>query len=258
MTRTGALKKDVSSSRHIETFLEMMSAERGAAVNTLDAYRRDLADFEAFARRRGRPIEAAGEKNIRDYLAAMRKSGRATTTQARRLSVLRRFFEFLHAEKLRGDDPTLHLDSPKLGRPLPKYLSEGEVERLIAEARKIDGANGIRLTALMEVLYATGLRVSELVGLRLTSLSRDGQMVLVRGKGDKERLVPLGDPARDAVASYLEQRSRFLGANKSSIWLFPSKSRAGHMGRVHFSRLLKELAVAAGLDPKRVSPHVLR
>lgn len=235
-----------------------MAAERGASVNTLDAYRRDLTDFAGFMARRGRPIEAADPKNIRDHLAGLRSRGRTPATAARRLSVIRRFFGFLFAEGTRDDDPAQGIDSPKLGRPLPKYLGEAEVERLIAEARRVPGPGGARLTALVEVLYATGLRVSELVGLRLSSVSRDGQMLLVRGKGDKERMVPLGDPARDAVAAYLEARAGFIAPGRASPFLFPSPARAGHLTRVAFARALKDLAVAAGLDAKRVSPHVLR
>ena len=245
-------------SRHLEMFLEMMAAERGASPHTLDAYRRDLADFAAFAGRRGRAIEAADAKNIRDYLAGLRGRGRQAATQARRLSVLRQFFAFLFAEGVRDDDPAQAIDAPKLGQPLPKYLGEAEVEALIAAARRIDGAEGLRVTALIEVLYATGLRVSELAGLPLSAISRDGQMLMVRGKGGKERMVPLGDPARSAIGSYLEVRGGFIPAGKISAFLFPSSAKSGYLTRVSVARKLKELAAMAGIDPGRVSPHVLR
>lgn len=236
----------------------MMAAERGASVNTLEAYRRDLSDFAAFAGRRGRAIEAADAKNIRDYLAGLRGRRRSAATQARRLSVLRQFFEFLFAEGVRDDDPAQGIDAPKLGQPLPKYLGEAEVQALIIAARRIDGAEGLRVTALIEALYATGLRVSELAGLPLSAISRDGQMLMVRGKGGKERMVPLGDPARDAIGSYLEVRGGFIPPGKSSAFLFPSRSRSGHLTRASVARNLKTLAATAGIDPARVSPHVLR
>ena len=236
----------------------MMAAERGAAANTLEAYRRDLSDFASFQARRGRPIEAADAKNIRDYLAALRGRGRTPATRARRLSVLRQFYEFLFAEGVRDDDPAQGIDAPKLGQPLPKYLGEADVEALIGAAAGVAGPEGKRLQVLIEVLYATGLRVSELAGLPLSALSRDGQMLIVRGKGGKERMVPLGDPARNAIGRYLEVRGGFIPAGRNSAFLFPSSSRAGHLTRASVARKLKALAVAAGIDPKRISPHVLR
>mgnify|MGYP001027907465 CR=1 FL=1 len=236
----------------------MMAAERGAAANTLEAYRRDLSDFASFQARRGRPIEAADAKNIRDYLAALRGRGRTPATRARRLSVLRQFYEFLFAEGVRDDDPAQGIDAPKLGQPLPKYLGEADVEALIGAAAGVAGPEGKRLQVLIEVLYATGLRVSELAGLPLSAISRDGQMLIVRGKGGKERMVPLGDPARNAIGRYLEVRGGFIPAGRNSAFLFPSSSRAGHLTRASVARKLKALAVAAGIDPKRVSPHVLR
>ena len=236
----------------------MMAAERGAAANTLEAYRRDLSDFASFQARRGRPIEAADAKNIRDYLAALRGRGRTPATRARRLSVLRQFYEFLFAEGVRDDDPAQGIDAPKLGQPLPKYLGEADVEALIGAAAGVAGPEDKRLQVLIEVLYATGLRVSELAGLPLSAISRDGQMLIVRGKGGKERMVPLGDPARNAIGRYLEVRGGFIPAGRNSAFLFPSSSRAGHLTRASVARKLKALAVAAGIDPKRVSPHVLR
>jgi len=268
-TLTAALPRDV------EMFLEMLAAERGAAANTLEGYRRDLADFAAFATKQGRSPQDANAALIRAYLKHLTGRGMAPRTQARRLSALRQFFRFMFSERLREDDPTTIIDAPKAGRSLPKYLSEEEVDRLLASAANHAGADGKRLVALMEVLYATGLRVSELVGLPLRAVTRDGLMLVVRGKGGKERMVPLSEPAQDAIVEYLRVRARFLpkgenigvkggakgavkGAAKDSPYLFPSRAHQGYLTRARFAQLLKELAIEAGLDPARVSPHVLR
>ncbi|GAB6054512.1 site-specific tyrosine recombinase XerD [Magnetospira thiophila] len=246
-------------SRSAQLFLDMLSAERGAAANTLDSYHRDLADFEAFL---GTAPEAATTEDLRRYLAHMNQAGLAPRTAARRLSALRQFFRFLHGERRRPDDPSLAIDSPRLGRPLPKYLSEAEVDRLLERTRLRDNSDGLRLTAMLEILYATGLRVSELVGLPVAALSRDGRVLVVRGKGDKERLVPMSEPARQALAAYMTVRDRFLPqgatAAKARRFMFPSTAREGHLTRARFAQLLKELAVEAGLSAARVSPHVLR
>jgi len=260
---------DVELPRFAGMFLEMLAAERGVADNTLESYRRDLADFAAFAAKRAAAIEDADAALIRAYLKDLAGRGMAASTQARRLSALKQFYRFLYAERVRADDPTAVIDAPKTGRALPKYLSEDEVDRLLACAAGHPGHDGKRLVALMEILYATGLRVSELVGLPLSALSRDGLMLLVRGKGNKERLVPLSEPAQDAISAYLAVRARFLpnggtGAKaggrggKDSPYLFPSRARQGFLTRARFAQILKELAVEAGLDPARVSPHVLR
>lgn len=245
-----------------------MAAERGAADNTLDSYRRDLADFQAFASARGVAAEAADTEVLRAYLSRLAHAGMAPSTAARRLSALRQFFRFLHGEGVRPDDPSRAVDSPRQGRALPKYLSEDEVDRLLAAARLRDGSarrrdasDVLRRVALMEILYATGLRVSELVGLPLGALSRDGRLLTVRGKGGKERLVPLTEPATDAVADYLDVRKSFLpkrAVAKADRFLFPSRGAGGHLTRARFAQILKELAAEAGLAPARVSPHVLR
>lgn len=245
--------------RHVEMFLEMLSAERGAAENTLEGYRRDLVDFAAFAEKQGRSAKDANADLVRGYLKQLAGRGMAPRTQARRLSALRQFFRFLFAERIRSDDPTTVIDAPKAGRALPKYLSEAEVDRLLACAANHVGHDGKRLVALMEILYATGLRVTELVGLPLGALTRDGLMLVVRGKGGKERMVPLSEPAQDAIEDYLAVRPRFLPKDaKSSPYLFPSRSRQGYLTRARFAQILKELAIEAALDPVRVSPHVLR
>jgi len=244
--------------RQAEAFLEMLVAERGASPNTLDSYGRDLDDFAAFMGRRRRAPEGADSGDIRKYLAGLSAAGMSPRTSARRLSALRQFFKFLYASGLRPDDPCATIDSPRLGRSLPKYLSEEEVDGLLEAARRRDDAEGLRRTALLEILYATGLRVSELVGLPLSALSRDGRILIVRGKGGKERMVPLSDPAVEALEAYRAVRDRFQGGGRETRWLFPSRSKEGHLTRVRFAQVLKELAFDAGLDAKRVSPHVLR
>jgi integrase/recombinase XerD len=236
----------------------MMAAERGASANTIEAYNRDLHNFGLFMQRRREKIENADTKRIKQYLSKLYDERRVATTRARHLSVLRQFFAFLFAEGLKDYDPTRHISSPKKGRVLPKVLSKQEVERLLSEARIRDVQNNLILTTLMEILYATGLRVSELVSLRTDAISRDGQIIIVRGKGDKERIVPLGDPAREAVAAYQDKYKGSLEARMASPFLFPSRGQKGHLTRAQFSNLLKELAEATGIDQSRVSPHILR
>jgi integrase/recombinase XerD len=292
--RRGGAKSDPNgktriASRYLEAFLEMLAAERGAATNTIDSYRRDLDDFAAFATMRNVRPEDVDGRILRDYLARLTQAGMSASTSARRLSALRRFFRFLHGEGVRGDDPTTTLEGPRTTRPLPKYLSEAEVEKLLAAARARTGAEGARLVALLEVLYATGLRVSELVALPLSALPREGRMLIVQGKGGKERMVPLSEPAETALAAWRSVRERFISGRpgrsaaidnargdsparaakakarakspaggRDSPWLFPSRGAGGHLTRARFQQLLKELAVAAGVPPRRVSPHVLR
>jgi integrase/recombinase XerD len=253
----------VPQSRRLEVFLEMLAAERGAARLTLAAYRNDLADLAGFVAARGTALENADEAALHDYLAAVTTRLLAPRTLARRLSAMRQFFRFLVSDGSRLDDPTAGLDTPRLGRPLPKILGEAEVERLIATAASWPDDEGVRLRCLLELLYATGLRVSELIGLPFAGAQRDPRFLLVRGKGGRERVVPLSAPARQALAAYLECRRHFLPqgqpANpKMGRWLFPSRGADGHLTRQRCGQLLKELALAAGLDPARLSPHVLR
>jgi integrase/recombinase XerD len=244
-------------SRHVETFLEMMAVERGAAANTLDAYGRDLADLADFLRRRGvAPIAATGA-DIAAYLRSQNDAGMATRTQARRLSCLRQFYRFAFAEGWRGDDPTSRVDMPRLGRGLPRLLSEAEVDRLLEAARTLPDPQGPQMTALLELLYATGLRVSELVGLPFAAVARDPAVLIVRGKGDKERMVPLSDPARTALTAWKDVRAGLLG-RKASRWLFPSSGKSGHLTRSGFARMLLRVGMLAAIDPRRLSPHVLR
>ncbi|RAU23097.1 tyrosine recombinase [Paramagnetospirillum kuznetsovii] len=240
--------------RHTESFLEMLAAERGAAANTLDAYRRDLDDLQECV---GDPM-AADAKAIKAWLGRQAALGMAPRTQARRLSCIRQFYRFLFAEGLRTDDPTANIDSPRLGRPLPKYLSEAEVEAMLAAAKALDGEAGVLMGALLETLYATGMRVSELMTLPVSAVARDPSVLIVRGKGDKERMVPLSDPARAALAAWCSVRDAALPKGNSSRWLFPSHGGSGHLTRSGFAKMLARVALAAGLEPARVSPHVLR
>ncbi|MEJ1996465.1 MAG: site-specific tyrosine recombinase XerD [Limibacillus sp.] len=244
---------------HIERFLEMLISERGVSANTHEGYRRDLENLEAFLATRGLPPEQADTEAIRSFLKREKQAGMAARTVARRLSALRQFFGFLLSEEVRADDPMSLIDSPRQGRSLPKVLSEEEVEALLEAARNMEGARGARLLALLELLYATGLRVTELVTLPVSSAARDPRMLLVRGKGNKERMVPLSEAARRALADYLPLRQAFLGKRKSSPYLFPSASSAkGHLTRDRVAQLLKRLAGDAGIAPAKVSPHDLR
>lgn len=246
---------------HVEAFLDKLAAE-GAALNTIDSYRRDLKHFSAFTQGRRRVPEDASQSIIRQYMKSLSEAGMAPGTSARRLSTLRQFFRFLYAERVRTDDPTTGMDSPRQGKRIPKFLSEAEVESLLAAAQARPGPEGLRLVALLEVIYATGLRVSELVGLSLSSLSRDGKVLVVQGKGGKERMVPLSEPANDAIEAYLAVREKFIPKKRvqssARDWLFPSRSSQGHLTRARFAQLLKDLAREAGIEAKRVSPHVLR
>ena len=251
-----------ASSRHLEAFLEMLVAERGASSNTLDAYRRDLLGFLYHAGELGKDFLTVDTDALRHYMRAQAKAGMSARTSARRLSALRQLFQFLFAEGYRSDNPALPIDRPKQRQPLPNFLSEDEVDRLLAAAAARSGCDRLRMMVLLEILYATGLRVSELVGLPSSAIGRDGKTLIVRGKGGKERMLPLTEPALDALAGYLAVREHFMPAKVkgrgASPWLFPSRSRQGHLTRVRFGQMLKELAASAGIEANRVSPHVLR
>jgi len=248
----------VAVSPRLEAFLEMLAAERGAARLTLAAYRNDLLDLSGFLARRGEALDSADAASLHDYLSAAATRRLAPRTLARRLSAIRQFFRFLLTDGMRSDDPSSGLDAPRLGRPLPKILSETEVARLIAAAEAWPGEEGVRLRAILELLYATGLRISELTTLPLAAAQREPRFMLVRGKGGKERMVPLSPPSRRALAEYLACRSHFLPEGGASRFLFPSRGRDGFLTRQRCGQLLKELALAANLDPARLSPHVLR
>jgi integrase/recombinase XerD len=248
----------MAQSRYSESFLEMMAVERGAALKTIEGYRRDLDHFSGFSAGRAGTLDEASTEDIRAYVASLSAEGLAASTVSRRLSALRQFFRFLYAEGLRGDDPTTTVDGPRIQRPLPKYLSEEEVAILLAFAHEAKGPEGKRLVALLEVLYATGLRVSELVGLPLSAVTRDVRFLTVRGKGGKERIVPLSDPALAALAIYRDVRLFFIPEGTDSPWLFPSRGKSGYLTDRRFAQLLKELAIKANIKKSRVSPHVLR
>ena len=236
--------------RHAESFLEMLAAERGAARNTLAAYGADLSDFAAFAAARGEAAGMAATETVRAYMAGLHAAGLSARTAARRLSCLRQFYRFMSREGVRADDPTQLLDAPRLPRSLPKYLSEAELGALLAAAALRPGQAAAVAVAALELLYVTGLRVSELLGLRRSALADGAAMLAVRGKGGRERLVPLGGPARRAAAAMIE--------GTDGPWLFPGRDASRAMTRQGFALLLKPVALAAGLDPARVSPHVLR
>lgn len=244
--------------RRVEAFLEMLAAERGAARLTRAAYAADLGHAQEWLARNGSELARAGTADLRRYLTALARVELAPRTAARRLSALRQFYRFLVVEGMRRDDPSAGLDAPRLGRPLPKMLSEEEVGALIAAAGRDPAPEGVRLRCMLELLYATGLRISELVSLPLAAAKADARFLVVRGKGDKERLVPLGAPARASLAAYRKLRERFLREGETSPWLFPSRAANGHLTRERAAQLLKRLAGAAGLDPGRLSPHVLR
>ena len=242
----------------IESFLEMVRAERGAANNTVLAYTRDLRDFESFLTVRNRSFENAQIADFRAYLASLTENGLAVRTQSRRLSALREFYKFLYTEKIRQDNPTEALDSPKSGRPLPKYLSETEVARLIDAVKKLPDCQQARMRALTEIAYDAGLRVSELVALPLSVANVKENVITVRGKGGKDRIVPLTEIAKRAIRDWLSARELYLPNGRPSKWLFPAPNKEGHLTRFAFYRELKQLALTAGILPSRVSPHVLR
>lgn len=256
----------------VDSFLDMLTTERGAAMNTRQAYWRDLADFSLQLREKAsKEIVDATPDEIKSYLEDLgirihvkgqNKSQIATRTVARRLSALRQFYRYLVSENIRKDDPTSAIESPKQGRTLPKTLSESEVSTLIKVAGDTGGADSVRLVCLLEMLYATGLRVSELVGLPMSAIGEDMQFLMVAGKGGRERMVPLSEPAQRSVKKYLDVRQQFINPEdkgSQAQWLFPSRtSESGHLTRQRFAQLLKDLADNAGIEADRVSPHILR
>ena len=249
----------MSGADWLEAFLEMMAGERASARNTLTAYGKDLADAQAFLKGRGADLSNARPEQIEAYFAALSDRGMSPATAARRRSAVRQFYRFVLGEGWRSDDPSRRVDAPKKGRPLPKVLSRSEVDAIIAAAGARDGGQGLRLACMVELAYASGLRISELTALPLAALARDPAYLIVKGKGGKERLAPLNDAARAAVKAYLEVRRGFLPkGDAANPWLFPSRSKAGRLAPRRFAQLLDEAAADAGIDPARVSPHVLR
>src|SRR6516165_1917710 len=262
------MRAKASDAKLIDLFLDMLAAEQGAGENTLAAYRPDLSDYVA---RAGAGFVGVKTEGLRGYLADLDTRGFKSSSVARRLSAMRHLFRFLLNERIRSDDPAAILSGPKRGRGLPKVLSIADVDRMLTRARELAQAPGssgsqrlraMRLYCLLEVLYATGLRVSELVALPRSAARHDARMIVVRGKGNKERLVPLNDASRAAMRDYLATMETLTQEKKQngtpSKWLFPSFGESGHLTRQHFARDLKDLASAAGLAPRLVSPHVLR
>jgi integrase/recombinase XerD len=257
-------RKKKQANDAVELFLDMMATERGASVNTLDSYRRDVEDYTAFLASKKRDVDAATTADIRAYLAALAKRELASSSVARRLSAVRQLHRFLYAEGKRKDDPAAVLEGPRRGRPLPKILTVDQVSKLLATAqgaarkdsKPAEKLRAARLLCLLEVLYATGLRVSELIALPASAARGENDTIIVRGKGGKERVVPLGDAARRAIQDY--RRLATESGAKDSRWLFPAFSDSGHVTRQHVARELKSLAVSAGVEPRKMSPHVLR
>jgi len=256
----------------VDAFLDMLTSERGAAMNTRHAYWRDLADVSLYLRKEKKTdLHQSSTDEIKDYIEYLshkthvkgeNSSQIAVRTVARRLSALRQYYRFLISEGVREDDPTTTIDSPKQGRTLPKTLSEAEVGQLIKTAGESGGADSIRLVCLLEMLYASGLRVPELVGLPMSALSEGAEFLTIQGKGGAERMVPISEPAQKAINNYLAVRQQFVGPENQALqesWVFPSRtSESGHLTRQRFAQLLKDLARAAKVEEGRVSPHILR
>ena len=265
MTPKRRAARDERGRAAIDLFLDMMASERGASKNTIEAYRRDLEDYAAFLAAKGSDVARAGTDDVRAYLATLLKRGMAANSSARKLSAIRQLHRFLYAEGKRKDDPAAVLEGPRRGRALPKVLSVEEVARLFEAAhaaakktreRRAEHARALRLVCLLEALYATGLRVSELIALPAAAARAEGGTITVRGKGGKERLIPLGQAAQKAMRDYRKLLAEAkLGETR---WLFPSFGESGHITRQHVARELKELAAAAGIDARKMSPHVLR
>ncbi|MDP1598639.1 site-specific tyrosine recombinase XerD [Phenylobacterium sp.] len=249
----------MSGAGWVEAFLEMMSVERASAKNTLTAYGKDLADAQAFLASRSNGLAQASAEDVEAYFNALSDRGLSPATAARRRAAVRQFYRFVLGEGWRADDPSRRVEAPKKGRPLPKVLSRDEVDRIIAAASARDGGQGLRLGCMVELAYASGLRISELTALPLSVLAKDPAYLIVKGKGGKERLAPLNDAARAAVKAYLEARKAFLPkGDAANPWLFPSHGKSGRLTPRRFAQLLDEAAADAGIDPARVSPHVLR
>jgi len=256
----------------VDAFLDMLTSERGAAMNTRQAYWRDLADVSLHIRKENQTeLNEASTDELKAYLEFLtnkihvkgeNKSQIAVRTVARRLSALRQYYRYLNSEGLRNDDPTTTIDSPKQGRTLPKTLSEDEVSQLIKTAGQGGGADSVRLVCLLEMLYASGLRVSELVGLPMSAISEGAEFLTIAGKGGAERMVPLSEPAQNAINSYMAVRKQFIGPENVALQekaVFPSRtSESGHLTRQRFAQMLKDLARDAKVDASRVSPHILR
>lgn len=246
-------------SQHIELFLEMMSAERGASKNTIISYKRDLVDFGSYLKKHEVSIGDASPEIIREYLSKLSGKGISASTNARRLSSLRQFYQFLYSENIRNDNPTVSLETPKLGKKLPKSLSKEEVEKILELVHSKNTFENLRLAALLEILYASGLRASELVSLKISNIQFDPitkaikPYLLIKGKGNKERIVPLNKSAIAAIEKHLAEKK-----NEDSEWLFPSQGKSGHITRQRFGQMLKDIARKCNINDEKLSPHILR
>jgi integrase/recombinase XerD len=262
VTEKSASRPTIRDRNLLESFLDMMSAERGASANTISAYRRDILDFAQHCASCGADLAGATPVHLRGHLQRLSAASVGASSQSRKLSALRRFYTFLYGDGVRPDNPCSTIDSPRIKRPLPKILSPAECLALIEAARgqAADKPEAKRLLCIVEMLYASGLRISELVGLPLSTVRAVHHSIFVRGKGGRERLVPLGEPARIALQEYLLVRPLFLPAGHKTVaqFLFPSRGAKGYLTRRRCHQLLKQLALEAGIDPDRLSPHVLR
>lgn len=262
---TSVIKTNKDDLLLVEQFLEMMVSERAIAADTIAAYKRDLLGFSGYCCNGRKRISQVSREFIEGFIASLNEEGASIPTIARKLSVLRQLFAFLYTEKHRADDPTSTIDSPKLPKRLPAVLTRDDVLLLLEAARSDESPKGVRLQAMLELMYGAGLRVSELVSLKLSALqvregsaSVEAEFLIVRGKGNKERMVPLHNKAKEALSRYLDVRSQFLGSHKTSLWLFPYHRAVGYITRQQFGVMLKELALKAQIDPKKFSPHTLR
>ena len=242
----------------VESYIEMIVSERGAAKNTVDAYLRDLSMFTSYLQNKGQSVLNADTSTIREHLVVLKKRGLSASTQARHLSTLKQFFKFLQSDDIRADNPCEKIDKPQTRRPLPKTLSEREVDKLIRTARSYANPAGIRTLCIVELLYSTGLRISELASLKINSLAHDSKALRVMGKGRKERMVPVGEPAAKALNDYLQVRHALMAANTETNWLFPSRNGISHLTARRISQILKTLSIASNINPDKISPHVLR
>lgn len=247
---------------YLDLFIDMLAAERGASQNTLDAYSRDLQDFSAYLTAKKHRVETIDANSLEGFMQQLGKSGLAASTLSRKLSAVKQYFHFLFTENIRNDDPALHLKPPKKEKPLPHCLSDNEITALLETAQADDSPEGIRLYAMLELLYASGMRVSELVSLPLRAYRAADAggigMIMIKGKGNKERLVPLHPTAADALAAYLPLRKSFAGTKGNITFLFPYNSKDGHMPRQIFAQQLKALALKANLNADEISPHIIR
>ncbi len=242
----------------ISNFLDMLNFEKGAAENTVVAYQKDLMSLSKYLLERNVSVDQASEKLLKQYLSEMYLDNKTTRTRARALSVIKQFYSFLYMEGMRNDDPTKYIDLPKIQRSLPKILSKDEVSQLLSLVREEPNVNKLRDTTLIEILYATGMRVSELVSLQLGAISRDRRFLSVIGKGKKERLLPLNDVARETLIEYLREDRKVNNTVKNNEFLFPSHGALGHLTRDGFAKILNRLLQRSGIQRSKISPHVIR